>query len=212
MTHSSVDSASYPPTGAAAKLSATPSAALPSPAGVEFKTISVVGLGYIGLPTAAVLASNGLEVIGYDVQPQVVETINRGQIHIIEPELDEVVKGMVSCGRLRAVATPERADAYIIAVPTPFRENHTPDISYVESAARAIAPLLEKGSLVILESTSPVGTTQQLCCWLAKARPDLRFPHQDEPADVHIAYCPERVLPGRVLHQNWFTTTALSAA
>jgi UDP-N-acetyl-D-mannosaminuronic acid dehydrogenase len=130
-----------------------------------------------------------------------VETINRGQTHIVEPELDAVVSGVVSSGRLRAVTKPERADAYIIAVPTPFRDNNVPDVSYVEKAALSIAPLLEKSSLVILESTSPVGTTEQLCSWLADARPDLRFPHTTENPDVHVVYCPERVLPGHVLHE-----------
>jgi len=168
---------------------------------MNFETVSVVGLGYIGLPTAAILATHGLQVIGYDVNASVVDTINRGKIHIVEPELDAVVSGVVSAGRLRATHTPERADAYIIAVPTPFRDEHVPDISYVEQAAQAIAPLLEKNALVILESTSPVGTTQQLCKWLAEARPELRFPHQAEDADVHVVYCPERVLPGHVLHE-----------
>jgi UDP-N-acetyl-D-mannosaminuronic acid dehydrogenase len=168
---------------------------------MDFQTVSVVGLGYIGLPTAAILATHGVQVIGCDVNPTVVETINRGQTHIVEPELDAVVSGVVSSGRLRAVGKPERADAYIIAVPTPFCDDHVPDISYVEKAALAIAPLLEKGSLVILESTSPVGTTEKLCDWLSIARPDLRFPNHGETVDVHVVYCPERVLPGHVLHE-----------
>jgi UDP-N-acetyl-D-mannosaminuronic acid dehydrogenase len=168
---------------------------------MDFQTVSVIGLGYIGLPTAAILATHGTQVIGCDVNPSVVETINRGQTHIVEPELDAVVSGVVSSGRLRAAQVPERAEAYIIAVPTPFRDGNIPDVTYVENAALSIAPLLEKGALVILESTSPVGTTEQLCGWLATVRPDLRFPNQSENPDVHVVYCPERVLPGHVLHE-----------
>ncbi len=167
-----------------------------------FNTISVIGLGYIGLPTAAVLASRKIKVIGVDINQRVVETINKGQIHIIEPELDIVVSAAVSKGYLRATLTPEAADAFLIAVPTPFIGNHEPDIRYVEAAARSIAPVLKKGDLVILESTSPVGTTEKMVGWLADARPDLCFPKSnDESADINIAYCPERVLPGRVLQE-----------
>ncbi len=167
-----------------------------------FNTISVIGLGYIGLPTAAVLASRKIKVIGVDINQYVVETINKGQIHIIEPELDIVVSAAVSKGYLRATVTPEAADAFLIAVPTPFMGNHEPDIRHVEAAARSIAPVLKRGDLVILESTSPVGTTERMVEWLADARPDLCFPQKNsERADINIAYCPERVLPGRVLQE-----------
>lgn len=163
--------------------------------------ISVVGLGYIGLPTAAVLASRGVSVVGLDVNPGVVDTINRGLIHIEEPDLDAVVQVAVGKGLLRAVTRAEPADVFVIAVPTPFHDG-TPDISYVESAARAIAPVLRAGNLVILESTSPVGTTDGLCRLLAEARPDLTFPNgKSDGIDVSVAYCPERVLPGKVLHE-----------
>jgi UDP-N-acetyl-D-mannosaminuronic acid dehydrogenase len=166
----------------------------------DFQTVSVIGLGYIGLPTAAILATHGLQVVGVDVNPHVVHTINSGKIHIVEPELDALVSGVVSSGRLRAALQPEEANAYIIAVPTPFRDVKAPDLSYIERAAASIAPLLRRGNLVILESTSPVGATQQLTLWLAAARPDLRFPQLGgDPADIYIVYCPERVLPGRVL-------------
>ena len=167
-----------------------------------FSTVSVIGLGYIGLPTAAILASRKIQVIGVDVNQTAVDGINRGEVHFKEPELDIVVHAVVSEGYLRATNEPEPADAFLIAVPTPFKENHQPDLSYVEAASRSIAPVLKKGDLVILESTSPVGTTQQMAQWLASARPDLTFPqtHQDH-SDIRIAYCPERVLPGQVLHE-----------
>lgn len=169
---------------------------------MHFKKISVIGLGYIGLPTAAILASRGIKVLGIDVNPKVVETINSGNIHIIEPELDAIVRTVVLSGNLRAITKPEAADALIIAVPTPFNENHKPDLTCVKTAARSIAPVLQKGNLVILESTSPVGTTEQLASWLAVERPDLQFPNQaGDDADIQIAYCPERVLPGRVLRE-----------
>jgi UDP-N-acetyl-D-mannosaminuronic acid dehydrogenase len=169
---------------------------------MEFQTVSVIGLGYIGLPTSAILATHGIAVIGVDVNPRVVETINQGRIHIVEPQLEAVVSGVVSTGRLRAVNQVEAADAFIIAVPTPFSEGHAPDLSYVETAARSIAPHLTRGTLVILESTSPVGTTERLAGWLGALRPDLRFPPQaGETADVNVVYCPERVLPGAVLHE-----------
>jgi UDP-N-acetyl-D-mannosaminuronic acid dehydrogenase len=166
------------------------------------KIISVVGLGYIGLPTAAVIAAQGVKVIGVDVNQNAVDTINQGKTHIVEPDLDALVHDVVLNGNLKAVTKPEPADAFLIAVPTPFKGNHEPDISYIEAAARSIAPILKKGNLVILESTSPVGATEKMAGWLAKARPDLSFPNQvGEVADVSIAYCPERVLPGKVLHE-----------
>jgi len=169
---------------------------------MQFKTISVVGLGYIGLPTAAIIASRGIDVIGVDISQHAVDTINQGKVHIVEPDLDIVVRSAVQIGKLRATTVPESADAFIIAVPTPFGENHQPDLSYIEAAAKAIAPVLEKGNLVILESTSPVGATEKLTAWLAVARPDLTFPlNGSEDADINVAYCPERVLPGYVLQE-----------
>jgi len=170
---------------------------------MQFKTISMIGLGYIGLPTAAVFASRKIKVIGVDVNQKAVDTINRGEIHIVEPDLDMVVHAAVKEGYLRATTKPEPAEAFLIAVPTPFKgENHEPDLSYIESAAKAIAPVLAKGNLVILESTSPVGATEQMAEWLAEARPDLTFPQTHaENSDIRVAHCPERVLPGHVLRE-----------
>jgi len=169
---------------------------------MPFQTISVIGLGYIGLPTAAVFASRKKRVIGVDVNQKAVDTINRGEIHIVEPDLDMVVHAAVTEGYLRATTTPEPADAFLIAVPTPFKGDHEPDLSYIESASKAIAPVLKKGDLVILESTSPVGASEQMAAWLAEARPDLTFPQtHGEDSDIRIAHCPERVLPGHVLRE-----------
>ena len=163
-------------------------------------TVCVVGLGYIGLPTAAVFADNGANVIGVDIDQIVVDTINQGRIHIIEPGLGPIVSRVVRDGSLRGCTEPEPADAFLIAVPTPFMDGHVPDLSYVEAAARVIAPVLRKGNLVILESTSPVGTTENLATWLSRERTDLSFPGAaGTNIDVNIAYCPERVLPGNVL-------------
>lgn len=169
---------------------------------MSFGHICVVGLGYIGLPTAAVLASQDVKVSGVDINPTVREAINRGEVHIIEPGLDILVKNVVESGKLRAFSAPQEAEAYIIAVPTPFEEGHKPDLSYVFAAARSIAPLLKKGDLVVLESTSPVGATLELSKLLGELRPDLSFPAlvQDNP-DVSVAYCPERVLPGYALRE-----------
>lgn len=168
-----------------------------------FSKICVVGLGYIGLPTAAMFASRDVNVTGVDVSRNVVETINRGEIHIVEPGLEDLVKFSVQTSMLRATGKPERADAFIIAVPTPFKDdNHSPDLTYVEAAAFAIAPMLDVGNIVILESTSPVGTTKLLAEWLSSARPDLTFPQtHGSSSDVRIAYCPERVLPGNVIEE-----------
>lgn len=169
---------------------------------MPYETISVIGLGYIGLPTAAVFASRKINVIGVDVNQHAVDTINRGQIHIVEPDLDMVVHAAVTEGYLRATTTPEPADAFLIAVPTPFKDDHQPDLAYIEGASRSIAPVLKKGDLVILESTSPVGATEQMAAWLAAARPDLSFPQtHGEDADIRVAHCPERVLPGKVLQE-----------
>lgn len=167
---------------------------------MSFSTISVIGLGYIGLPTAAAFASRQCNVVGIDINQHAVDTINRGAIHIVEPELDKVVKTAVEAGYLRASTQPVEADAYLIAVPTPFMGDHEPDMAFVKAAAESIAPVLKKGSLVILESTSPVGSTEQMAEWLATLRPDLTFPQQaGEAADINVAYCPERVLPGQVM-------------
>jgi len=160
----------------------------------------MIGLGYIGLPTAAVMASVGHEVIGVDINPQIVDIINRGDINIVEPDLDGLVRGAVLSGRLRAVLAVEPADTFIIAVPTPFKNDHQPDLSYVQQAAHAIAPALRRGNLVILESTSPIGATEKLSGWLAAERPDLEFPGIGGVVpDIHLAYCPERVLPGSIV-------------
>ncbi|MDN3412323.1 UDP-N-acetyl-D-mannosamine dehydrogenase [Pseudoalteromonas sp. APC 3250] len=177
---------------------------------MSFDTISVVGLGYIGLPTAAMFASRKKNVIGVDVNQHAVDTINRGEIHIVEPDLDMMVHTAVTEGYLKAVTKPELADAFLIAVPTPFKNNDSeipePDLSYIKKASEAIAPVLKKGDLVILESTSPVGATEQMADWLAAARPDLTFPsaessYTDTNIDVNIAHCPERVLPGHVVRE-----------
>ncbi len=164
-----------------------------------FQSICVLGLGYIGLPTASVIAANGVKVIGVDVQQSVVDKINRGEIHIIEPDLDAVTARVVQRGALRAATEPQEADAFIIAVPTPFH-NNTADLSFVFAAAESLAPKLRQGNLVILESTSPPGTTEMLIEKMAARRPDLRFPGNGATeTDISVAYCPERVLPGRVL-------------
>lgn len=173
---------------------------------MSFETISVVGLGYIGLPTAAMLASRKKNVIGVDINQMTVDTVNRGEIHFVEPGLDMIVQAAVAEGYLKAVITPEAADAFLIAVPTPFKNNGStipePDLTFIEAAAKAVAPVLKKGDLVILESTSPVGATEQMAKWLAEARLDLSFPQDaGECADVNIAHCPERVLPGHVVRE-----------
>lgn len=167
------------------------------------KTVCVVGLGYIGLPTAATLASRGIEVIGVDVNPCVVAAVNAGQPYFPEPDLDMLLRAATTLGKLRATDRPEPADAFVIAVPTPFNDDRSPNLGYVDAAADAIAPLLASGNVVILESTSPVGTTARLAKRLSRLRPDLRFPpaHHTEPLDVHVAHCPERVLPGRMVRE-----------
>ncbi|MEN9919109.1 MAG: hypothetical protein RL662_1545 [Bacteroidota bacterium] len=153
-----------------------------------------VGLGYIGLPTAAVAASKGIKVLGVDINPSVVDTINKGEIHIIEPGLDVLVKQVVTEGTLIASTKPQIADAYFIVVPTPFKHNHRADITYVESATKSIIPLLKKGDLYVIESTSPVLTTEKMAELIYKERPELRN-------NIYIAYCPERVLPGNVIYE-----------
>jgi UDP-N-acetyl-D-mannosaminuronic acid dehydrogenase len=153
-----------------------------------------MGLGYIGLPTAAVVASKGIDVLGVDVNPGVVETINNGEIHIVEPELANLVKQVVVSGNLKASLTPAKADVFLIVVPTPFRQNHRPDISFVESATKNVIPLLKEGDLFIIESTSPVYTTEKIASLIWKERPELK-------GQIFIAYCPERVLPGNVIYE-----------
>lgn len=169
---------------------------------MKFETVSLIGLGYIGLPTAAVLASRMGNVIGVDIRADVVEAVTHGSFQTMEPGLLELLAQVRENGALRAVNRPEPADAFIIAVPTPITDDHKPDISFVKSAALSLAPVLRPGNLIILESTSPVGTTEQLAQWLAEARPDLTFPQQKgEAADIQIAYCPERILPGKMLEE-----------
>lgn len=176
--------------------------------------VCVVGLGYIGLPTAALLAAKGFTVHGVDVREEVVATINQGAIHIHEPDLDVLVKDVVKSGKLVAATEPAPADIFILAVPTPFLEDYAPDLSYVEAATRAIAPHVAAGNLVILESTSPVGTTDKIGAWLRELRPDLKVPHASQhsagaasgssdggPEQVYLAHCPERVLPGQILRE-----------
>lgn len=157
------------------------------------KTICVIGLGYIGLPTASLLGTKGFQVHGVDVSEDVVNTINQGKIHIVEPDLDIMVRSAVNAGNLKAGLEPVEADIFIIAVPTPFKGDHEPDLSYVESATKMISPFVKPGNLVILESTSPVGTTDEV---VAKILSD---DGHDTDKEVHIAHCPERVLPGRIL-------------
>jgi UDP-N-acetyl-D-mannosaminuronic acid dehydrogenase len=167
-----------------------------------YQRICVIGLGYIGLPTSAVFADSGVEVVGVDVNEKAVASINAGQPHIVEPDLEQLLQRVVKSGKFRATTNIEPAQAFILAVPTPFMGDHQPDIRYVEAACKSIAPVLAKGNLTVLESTSPVGTTEQVSQWLAAARPDLSFPHQvGDASDIRIAYCPERVLPGRILHE-----------
>ena len=156
--------------------------------------VVMIGLGYIGLPTAALIASNKVYVHGVDINPKVVETINKGEIHIVEPELDTAVASAVSEGYLKAGTTPVEANAYLIVVPTPFKAKNEPDISFVEAATRAVLPLLKKDDLYIIESTSPVGTTEKMMHLIFSERPELR-------GELNIAYCPERVLPGNVMHE-----------
>ena len=161
----------------------------------DFERVCVVGLGYIGLPTASLLATKGFRVLGIDINPEVVDTINAGDIHIREPELDVLVRSAVQSGQLSAATVPAAADAFIIAVPTPFKDGYVPDLQHVEDATRSVAPYLRRGNLLILESTIPVGTTARIAKLIAEVRPDLGLD------GVHIAHCPERVLPGHILRE-----------
>ena len=167
---------------------------------MDFKTIAVVGLGYIGLPTAAAIATRGIDVIGVDVNPSTIDSVNRGEVLFAEPDLAVAVSGAVARGLLTAQKKMPEADVFILAVPTPFVEDHQADLTYVRAAAEAVAPVLKGGEVVILESTSPPGTTRQLSSWLAHLRPDLKFPTYGlGRPDVFVAHCPERVLPGRIM-------------
>ena len=153
-----------------------------------------MGLGYIGLPTAIIAAKHGVQVTGVDINPRVVEMTNKGKLHIIEPGMEEMLQEVVASGALKASTTPEVSDAYFMVVPTPFKGNHEPDISYVEAATRAILPLLKEGDLYVIESTSPVGTTDKMKDLIFAERPELKD-------KIYIAYCPERVLPGNVIYE-----------
>ena len=168
-------------------------------ANMDIQIICIVGLGYIGLPSAALLASRGQRVIGCDIQPHIVDTINAGLVHLLEPELDSLVKEVVDSGKLTAQLEIPKADVYVITVPTPVTEDHQPDISYVKAAVESIAPQLEKGNLLILESTSPVGTTEQAGQWIRALRPDLN--DLTDLLDIYLAYCPERVMPGKIIRE-----------
>ena len=165
-----------------------------------FDTLTVIGLGYVGLPTAAIFANQDLDVVGVDTNVDVVDMINRGEVHIVEPDLDKIVQDAVSKGSLRAATVPEVADAFIIAVPTPFTdEDHKPDLGYLMAATESLAPVLKAGDLIIVESTVPVGTTKAVSVRLAALCPELTFPHDNDAPDIHIAHSPERVLPGQVI-------------
>jgi UDP-N-acetyl-D-mannosaminuronic acid dehydrogenase len=162
--------------------------------------VAVIGLGYIGLPTAAALATRGVEVVGVDVNPDTVKALAKGEAPFVEPDLAVAVSGAVAMGRLTATLETPEADAYIVAVPTPFLDDHSPDLSYVQAAVEGLAPRLRGGEVIILESTSPPGTTRQVSEWIANLRPDLTLPHTtDGMPDVFVAHCPERVLPGRIM-------------
>ncbi|MBR3101746.1 MAG: UDP-N-acetyl-D-mannosamine dehydrogenase [Muribaculaceae bacterium] len=153
-----------------------------------------MGLGYIGLPTAIIAAKHGIEILGVDINPKVVRMTNEGRLHIVEPGMEELLREVVSEGMLKASTKPEVCDAYFMVVPTPFKGNHEPDISYVESATRSVIPLLKEGDLYVIESTSPVGTTEKMAQLIHELRPELE-------GKIYIAYCPERVLPGNVIYE-----------
>lgn len=167
-----------------------------------FSAVSVIGLGYVGLPTAATIAARGIKVIGVDLRAEVVDRVNNGRTHILEPDLDIIVSSVVGGGMLKASTVPAPADCFIIAVPTPIMSDNKPDMSAVESALASIAPVLAKGNLIVIESTSPVGTTARAARQLGELRPDLSFPNTaPETSDVAVAYCPERILPGNTLRE-----------
>jgi UDP-N-acetyl-D-mannosaminuronic acid dehydrogenase len=156
--------------------------------------VAVIGLGYIGLPTAAFIASKGINVLGVDINPAVVETISKGEIHIVEPNLKDIVKKVVKSGHLQITTKVETANSYLIVVPTPFKHNHRADVSYVENATKMVLPYLKQGDLFIIESTSPVKTTEKIADFIFKERPELKDA-------IYISYCPERVLPGNVIYE-----------
>lgn len=162
--------------------------------------VAILGMGYIGLPTAVAIATRGVDVVGVDINPETVAAVNRGEVPFVEPDLAVGVSGAVAMGRLMATDEPPEADAFIIAVPTPFNEDRTADLSYVQAAAEHLAPKLRPGNIVVLESTSPPGTTEKVSTWIGALRPDLKMPRDGENGeDIHIAHCPERVLPGRIM-------------
>lgn len=167
------------------------------------KKICVMGLGYIGLPTASLLATKGFQVHGVDVNEKAVEMINSGKVHIYEPDLDILVKAAVQSGKLKAGIVPVEADIFILAVPTPFQDEHKPDLTYVKAAAKTIAPVVKNGDIVILESTSPIGTTEKVAEWILEERPDLTMTEglHGEKGRIYVSHCPERVLPGHILRE-----------
>ena len=154
----------------------------------------LMGLGHIGLPTAVIAAKHGIQIVGVDINPKVVEMTNQGRLHIVEPQIEEMLKEVVATGMLKASTTPEESDAYFMVVPTPFKGNHEPDVSYVEAATRAVIPYLKKGDLYVIESTSPIGTTEMMARIIFEERPELKN-------EIYIAYCPERILPGNVVYE-----------
>ena len=170
---------------------------------MNFKKVCVVGLGYIGLPTAAIAADSGYKTIGVDINKDIVNVINKGKTHIVEPELNEIVFSSVSSGNLKALSLPEASDVFVITVPTPLNDNDkSPDLTFIKSAADLISPVISRGNLIILESTSPVGTTKLLATWMYQKRPELNFPGiTNKKTDIFISYCPERVLPGKILKE-----------
>ncbi len=171
-----------------------------TPVSYEINTVSVIGLGYVGLPAAAMFARAGLRVVGVDVDERIINFVARGEVHIVEPGLVEIVRTVVEQGNLQVTRKAQAADAFVIAVPTPFRHDgtHAPDLGYIESAVRSIAPVVNQGNLLILESTSPVGTTRHIIEVIKSIRPDLKMPNPDtgEEGDLDFAYSPERVIPG----------------
>tara|TARA_B100000575_G_scaffold108096_1_gene86025 strand:- start:4421 stop:5680 length:1260 start_codon:yes stop_codon:yes gene_type:complete len=169
---------------------------------MNISKVSVIGLGYIGLPTAAIISNSKIPTCGIDNNKDVVDTVNNGNIHITEPGLEKIVQESVESGFLKAYSEPISSDVYIITVPTPLKQDNSPDVSYVEEAIKNIAPVLNKNNLIIIESTSPIGTSKKMSRILKKLRPDLGFPHEDlNEVDINIAYCPERVIPGNTLNE-----------
>ncbi len=164
--------------------------------------ICVIGLGYIGLPTAANFSASGIEVVGLEVNQAIIKTVNSGKCHFSEPKLERVVKRCVEEGKLRATLQPEMADAFIITVPTPLTQDNKADLKYIESAVKLIAPVIQDHNLIVLESTSPVGTTEKVVEWLVELRPDLKSMHTGKnKLNINVAYCPERVLPGKIMEE-----------